>query len=465
MNRSFIRFLQLTTTLLDLLFLNLVVLFAYYFKKSTIPTEVFPLYLFFGLFLNISWIIIAWSNGVYNERNIILFEMFSRKTMQAYLFWLCIVMIYLFFFRQVDLSRFFIIAALAGYSGALLMNRFIYLFIMHYFRNHENLAKKIIILGYNDVAKKLAGYLEEDGINTRIIGFCEEPENVHELSNYPILGDIDDALEMSKNMDANEVEIYSTIAPEQNPDIYELMQRAERECIRFRLVPDLSYFIKTPVYVNYLKDMPILSARSEPLDDVSTRFRKRIFDIVVSSMVAIFILSWLIPIVSLLIWLESRGSVFFLQERTGKNNKSFRCIKFRSMRVNSEANLKQATRDDQRLTRIGKFMRRTNIDEFPQFINVLRGEMSVVGPRPHMVRHTEDFSKLVGQYMIRQFLKPGITGWAQVNGFRGEIKEKVQLRKRIEHDIWYLENWSFWLDVRIIFLTIYKTFRGDKNAF
>jgi putative colanic acid biosynthesis UDP-glucose lipid carrier transferase len=442
-----------------------VVLFAYYFKKSTIPTEVFPLYLFFGLFLNISWIIIAWSNGVYNERNIILFEMFSRKTMQAYLFWLCIVMIYLFFFRQVDLSRFFIIAALAGYSGALLMNRFIYLFIMHYFRNHENLAKKIIILGYNDVAKKLAGYLEEDGINTRIIGFCEEPENVHELSNYPILGDIDDALEMSKNMDANEVEIYSTIAPEQNPDIYELMQRAERECIRFRLVPDLSYFIKTPVYVNYLKDMPILSARSEPLDDVSTRFRKRIFDIVVSSMVAIFILSWLIPIVSLLIWLESRGSVFFLQERTGKNNKSFRCIKFRSMKINSEANLKQATRDDQRLTRIGKFMRRTNIDEFPQFINVLRGEMSVVGPRPHMVRHTEDFSKLVGQYMIRQFLKPGITGWAQVNGFRGEIKEKVQLRKRIEHDIWYLENWSFWLDVRIIFLTIYKTFRGDKNAF
>jgi putative colanic acid biosynthesis UDP-glucose lipid carrier transferase len=465
MNRPFIKFLQLTTTLLDLFLLNLVLLLAYYVKKNQIPIEVFTNYLFFGLFLNIAWIIIAWSNAVYSERNIVLFEMFSRQTMQAYLFWLCVVMIYLFFFRQVDLSRFFIITTLAGYSGALFINRFIYLFIMHYFRNHANLAKKIIILGYNEVAKKLAGYLEEDGINTQIMGFCEEPENVHELSNYPILGDIDDALEMSKNMNANEVEIYSTIAPEQNPDIYELMQRAERECIRFRLVPDLSYFVKTPVYVNYLKDMPILSARSEPLDDVSTRFRKRVFDVVVSSLVAIFILSWLIPLVSILIWLESKGSVFFLQERTGKNNKSFKCIKFRSMKMNSEANLVQATRNDQRLTRIGKFMRRTNIDEFPQFINVLRGEMSVVGPRPHMVRHTEDFSKIVGQYMIRQFLKPGITGWAQVNGYRGEIKEKAQLRKRIEHDIWYLENWSFWLDVKIIFLTIYKTFRGDKNAF
>jgi putative colanic acid biosysnthesis UDP-glucose lipid carrier transferase len=219
------------------------------------------------------------------------------------------------------------------------------------------------------------------------------------------------------------------------------------------------------VHINYLKDMPVLSARVEPLDDVSTRFRKRIFDIVVSSLVSIFILSWLIPLISIIIWLESKGPVFFLQDRTGKNNKSFRCIKFRSMKVNSEANSKQATRNDNRLTRIGKFMRRTNIDEFPQFINVFKGEMSVVGPRPHMVRHTEDYSKIIGQYMIRQFLKPGITGWAQVNGFRGEIKEKNQLRKRIEHDIWYLENWSFWLDVRIIFLTIYKTLRGDKNAF
>ncbi len=135
------------------------------------------------------------------------------------------------------------------------------------------------------------------------------------------------------------------------------------------------------------------------------------------------------------------------------------------MKVNKDANNKQATKNDVRMTRIGKLMRRTNIDEFPQFINVLKGEMSIIGPRPHMLKHTEDYSKIVDQYMIRQFVKPGISGWAQVNGFRGEIKQEEQLRKRIEYDIWYLENWSLWLDIRIILLTLYVTFKGDKNAF
>ena len=135
------------------------------------------------------------------------------------------------------------------------------------------------------------------------------------------------------------------------------------------------------------------------------------------------------------------------------------------MRVNNDAHLRQAKRNDDRLTRIGKFLRRTNLDEFPQFINVLKGEMSIVGPRPHMLRHTEDYSKILSQYMIRQFLKPGITGWAQVNGLRGEINNEDQLRRRIEHDIWYLENWSLWLDIKVIFLTVFKSIQGDKNAF
>ncbi|MEP6728334.1 MAG: sugar transferase, partial [Bacteroidota bacterium] len=151
--------------------------------------------------------------------------------------------------------------------------------------------------------------------------------------------------------------------------------------------------------------------------------------------------------------------------RTGRDNKTFNCLKFRSMKINNEANTKQAQRNDERLTRIGKFMRRTSLDEFPQFINVFKGEMSVVGPRPHMLRHTEDYSKIMGQYMVRQFLKPGVTGWAQVHGYRGEIRDDEQLRKRIEHDIWYMENWSIWLDMRIIFLTVFRTVKGDENAF
>jgi putative colanic acid biosynthesis UDP-glucose lipid carrier transferase len=168
---------------------------------------------------------------------------------------------------------------------------------------------------------------------------------------------------------------------------------------------------------------------------------------------------------AILIKLTSRGPVFFAQLRSGRNNKSFYCYKFRTLRVNKEADSTQVTMNDTRITPLGRFLRKTNIDELPQFINVLMGDMSVVGPRPHMLRHTEDYSRLLNEYMVRHFVKPGVTGWAQVHGFRGEIRRKEQLRRRIEHDIWYLENWSLWLDLRIILLTIYVTVRGDKNAY
>src|SRR6202000_1217193 len=166
-----------------------------------------------------------------------------------------------------------------------------------------------------------------------------------------------------------------------------------------------------------------------------------------------------------LIMIESRGPVFFAQARSGKNNRTFYCLKFRRMRVNEKADEQQASRNDSRITRIGAFLRRTSLDEFPQFINVFKGDMSIVGPRPHMLKHTSDYSQVLERFMVRQFVKPGITGWAQVNGHRGETRNLGQMEKRIEHDIWYLENWSLWLDVRIIFLTVYNIFRREENAF
>ncbi len=463
MNYRFIRFLQLVLASLDLITLNLIVLISQLWLSEYIPVAHFVSYARFWLFLNLAWLLVCWVGNAYNEKYINSFELFSRRTTRIYFGWLGIVMLYLYFFQQFQLSRLFISVTLASMGVMLLINRFIYLMIRHYFRHQEYLVRKVVIIGYNDVAKKLVHYLEEEGMNTEIIGFCEEQKNVHELSNYPIVSGIGGAMSISKQYQVNE--IYSTIGPEQDADIYELMMQADQECIRFRIIPDLSFFIKRPVYIDYLKDMPVLSMRTEPLNDVSNRIKKRLFDIVVSLLVIVFILSWLVPIMALLIAIESRGSIFFVQERSGKDNRSFRCYKFRSMRVNKDSNTKQATKNDTRLTRIGKFMRRTNIDEFPQFFNVLKGEMSIVGPRPHMLKHTEDYSKVIGQYMIRQFLTPGITGWAQVNGFRGETKTVMQMQQRVEHDIWYMENWSIWLDVRIMFLTVYNTFRGNKNAF
>lgn len=243
------------------------------------------------------------------------------------------------------------------------------------------------------------------------------------------------------------------------------MHEAEKRCIHFKIVPNLSAFINKPAVVHHIRDLPVLTIRNEPLEDVGNRMNKRMFDLAISSLVLVGILSWLIPLVGLLILLESKGPIFFKQKRTGKKNSPFNCLKFRSMHINETADQLQATKSDQRITRIGKFLRKTSLDEFPQFINVFKGDMSIVGPRPHMLKHTQDYAEIVDEYMTRHFLKPGITGWAQIKGYRGEISNPIQIKMRVANDLWYLENWNIWLDVKIIFLTIYTMLKGDEKAY
>jgi putative colanic acid biosynthesis UDP-glucose lipid carrier transferase len=463
MNSRFLSHLQITLAAMDMVVINFVFLLAeYLFRKGLVITTVIE-YNYFLYFLNISWIVVAWASGAYNGKTIMNFEMFSRKSMNAFLYFMGFLMLYLFFFHQLTISRTFLFVVMAGISIALLANRFFYLIISQYFRRKDYLLKKIVIIGYNNLAKKLVHYLENESINSQIVGFCEETENVHEISNYPILNNISETLEECRRYGATE--IYSTIAPEQNKKVYELIRDADRHCIRFRLVPDLGVFMKKQLYIDYLEDMPVISLRREPLEDLGNRIRRRMFDILFSLLVIIFVLSWLVPIIGLLIIIDSKGPIFFKQSRSGKNNKSFACVKFRTMVVNEKSDHVQASRNDNRITRLGAFLRRSSLDEFPQFFNVLRGDMSVVGPRPHMLKHTSDYSNLLESYMVRQFVKPGITGWAQVNGFRGETRNLYQMEKRIEHDIWYLENWSLWLDVRIVFMTIYNVVRGEESAY
>jgi putative colanic acid biosynthesis UDP-glucose lipid carrier transferase len=383
--------------------------------------------------------------------------------MHAFAYFLAIVMVYLFFYRRLEISRWFIIASMSSIAFFILMNRFCYLMIYQYAKRKRYLVKKVLILGYNDTGKRLANYLEEELVNVEIVGFCDEEENIKELSHYPILGSVAETLAVSEQNNVHE--IYSTIAPEHDLGIYKLMKEADNACIGFKLVPDLGFFIHRQVHIDYLKDMPMLSVRKEPLQDIGNRAKKRALDIVISLTVIVLLLSWLIPLLGLLIFIESPGPIFFRQARTGRNRKQFMCYKFRSMKVNKDSNLKQASRNDNRLTRIGKFIRKTNLDEFPQFFNVLKGEMSLVGPRPHMLKHTDDYSAVIDGYMVRQFLKPGITGWAQINGYRGETKTVEQMRKRVKADVWYMENWSLFLDLRIMFLTFWQMVKGDKNAF
>lgn len=463
MNKQLKNYLQKSLIFLDVIVLNLAFFIARWIFEERISDEYFRTYLELWLFINAVWIAISFVSRTYSDGNIINFELFTKRTAQVYLLWIIAILFYLFFSRQLEVSRFFTIVTIIIFGLGLFLNRFLYLGINNYFKSRNRFFNKVLIIGYNDTAKKLENYFEEEGFNASLIGFIEDEHNIKELSRHPILADIKNTIETAIDLDVQE--IFSTITPEQNNYIYTLMNKAETECIRFKVVPDLSVFINKPVKINYIRDLPVLSLRSEPLDDVGNRMKKRVLDVIVSLLVAIFILSWLIPLLGLLIVLESKGPIFFAQVRSGRNNKTFNCLKFRSMRVNKESDTKQATRNDNRVTKIGKFIRKTSLDEFPQFLNVLKGEMSLVGPRPHMVKHTSDYSKIVDQYMIRQFLKPGITGWAQVNGYRGEITDNVQIINRVNEDLWYLENWNIWLDIRILFLTVYKVFKGDDNAF
>jgi Undecaprenyl-phosphate glucose phosphotransferase len=462
MNQRLATLLRITFVILDILVLNLVfVICQYVFRDVIAQNKVQYTYLWF--FSNAAWVAASWATRIYQDTYIYSFEKFSRRTVTAYAYLLVLEMLYLFFNKDAQISRLFLVSILSSFAISLLINRFLHLAMLHFFQSKDHIVRKVMIIGYNERGKKLASYLEQEPIKTEIVGFCEENENVNELSIYPIIGRIGDAITASKQYEVTE--IFSTIAPEQQSGIYKLISDADQACIRFRIVPDFNHFIRKPVHLDYLKDIPVLSLRKEPLDDVGNRIKKRLYDLVISSLVIVFILSWLFPIIALLIWLDSRGPIFFIQQRSGKNGKTFNCIKFRSMRVNKESNEKQATKNDSRVTKLGAFLRKSNLDEMPQFFNVFMGDMSIVGPRPHMLKHTDDYSKLLNKYMVRHFLKPGITGWAQIHGYRGEIKHMQDISNRVEYDLWYLENWSLWLDTRIILMTAFNMVKGEKNAY
>jgi len=462
-NKQFERYLQITLLTLDLIVLNLVYFICQIIFIKTVHFNSTDAYFRYLTVANAGWLALAFFLRTYSGSIILSFETFTKRTIQVFLAWIIIILFYLYFSRELVVSRLFIITTTGGFGLGLLIDRFFYLGIFRYFRSSDLLAKKVIILGFNETAKKLALYFEQDGLNTQIIGYIEDDENIDELSHYPVLTNVSDTLRIAKEL--NVQEIFSTITPEQNNFIYELMYQSEKECIRFRIVPNLSIFITREVHIEYYGELPILSLRKEPLDDAGNRIKKRALDIVVSLLITVFVLSWLVPLLGLLIFLESGRPVFFKQLRTGKNKKPFYCWKFRSMKTNKDADVKQATRNDQRITHLGRFLRKTSLDEFPQFLNVLKGEMSLVGPRPHMIKHTSDYSKVVESYMVRQFIKPGITGWAQINGYRGEITNPEQIKMRVNKDLWYLENWTLWLDIRILFLTVYYIFKGDKKAY
>ncbi|MGY4383001.1 putative colanic acid biosynthesis UDP-glucose lipid carrier transferase [Pedobacter sp. UYP24] len=322
---------------------------------------------------------------------------------------------------------------------------------------------RVVIVGAGPVGVELSNIMESKvSMGYRVVGFFDDKPGL-QVGDVNILGKVSDCISYVKQYGIKEV--YCALPDRAIVKINKLMREADMELIRFKLVPDVKNYFKKDVNVSMLGHFPVISPRSEPLENMHNKIMKRAFDVVFSLMIVFIVMSWLVPLLALLIKLESKGPVFFKQWRSGKDNKPFCCWKFRSMRINSDSDRKQAVKHDTRITRIGAFIRKTSLDELPQFFNVLMGEMSVVGPRPHMIQHTNEYSAIIDQFMVRHFVLPGITGWAQVSGHRGETIEDGAMEARVEADIWYMENWSMLLDCKIAFLTVWQVLFSHKNAY
>ncbi len=259
-------------------------------------------------------------------------------------------------------------------------------------------------------------------------------------------------------------EMYVSLSRRDRDIVKKISRFCDHNVIRFYYVPVSVESLGLNLKREMLDDIELFTTYENPLQNMANRAVKRLFDICFS-LVFLIPTAIVFPFVFIMMKIQSPGPIFFKQARTGLDGKTFYCYKFRSMHVNADADKKQATKDDPRKYPFGNFMRKANIDELPQFLNVLKGDMSIVGPRPHMLAHTEQYSELIDKYMVRHFVKPGVTGWAQVTGFRGETKELWQMEGRVKRDIWYMEHWSIWLDIRIIWLTVKTIFIHDKNAY
>lgn len=322
--------------------------------------------------------------------------------------------------------------------------------------------RQVIIIGAGSSAIKTYESLIFSEFGYKILGFFDNDTSKKDvLPNY--LGKISDIEEYVQNAKVDEM--FCTLLGNQDQLIYDLVRLCEKNMIRFHLIPEFHKYMRRRFSLHFIESTPILSLRYEPLQHFSNRFIKRTFDLIFSGLVLILIFPFVYIIFGAIIKWSSPGPVFFKQKRTGIKGEEFYCYKFRSMRLNEEANKKQATAGDPRITKVGAFMRKTSIDELPQFINVFKNDMSVVGPRPHMLQHTDLYSSLIDKFMVRHLVKPGITGWAQVTGCRGETKTVEEMEERVKRDVWYLEHWTFFLDLKIIYLTIANVFKGDEKAF
>lgn len=411
----------------------------------------------FILFVSVSWIILSIYSGFYGvyryTREVTIFSLALRQMV----FFTLIVFAFSGFYHDLHIYPITVFYyVLISFLGIIFFKFAVYYLLQKYRVSFGGNYRNTVIFGVNKKTLALENFFNKNPeygyIHKRTFNFKDKKA-----------ADLDSCFRYIKEEAIDE--IYCSISELSNSQINQISDFADNNLKILKFLPDNKEIYSKKLKYEYYDYIPILTLRDIPLEEPINMVLKRTFDIVFSSLVIIFLLSWLTPLIAILIKLESRGPVFFKQSRNGFNYKEFDCYKFRSMTPNKDAHLYQATRGDNRITKIGKVIRKTSIDELPQFFNVLFGDMSVVGPRPHMVSHTNMYAKKIDKFMVRHFVKPGITGLAQISGFRGEVESDKDIIGRVKYDIFYIENWSLLLDLKIITKTFVNAVKGEDKAY
>ncbi len=403
------------------------------------------------------WFFISYFTKFYEVyRNTKPAEIISKTIKQVIIFDLSTVTFFHFLSIQFPHRTFLKYLILLNFS-LLLFKLFIYV-LLKFYRARGGNIRNFVIVGYNDETQKLKQILE-----------ARKDYGYHFYTFFGKGNDPDiegDYQKLKPYLEKYAIDvIFCSLKECSDTQIKEIVNYADDHFINVKFIPDNKEILSKSLKIDYFDYFPVLSMSKSPLDKPANQLIKRTFDLVFSLIVILGILSWLVPILGLLIKLESKGPVFFKQKRNGINYEPFYCYKFRSMYPNNLADSMQVRKGDDRITGIGKLLRQTSIDELPQFINVFKGEMSVVGPRPHMVKENERFLKRIDKFMGRHYVKPGITGLAQVKGFRGEVRTDEDIINRVKYDLFYIENWSLWLDIKIVLFTVFNIIKGDDKAY
>lgn len=411
---------------------------------------------FFISYASFVWVIIAFRNQFYEvERHTRIVQIITLLFKQI-TFFAIVLYAFIGIFKQPFISRLALGNALLFVFGLVTFFKILVFYLLNKYRKvFGGNFRKVIVIGDNEKTRQLINIF-----NTRLdFGYKFQKQFTVKEGDFSLQKCFSYVIENDIN------EIYTSVAALSNKQFNDLIDFADNNLRELKFIPDNKDVYAKKLKYEYYDYIPILSLRAIPIQESINKLTKRLFDIALASFVIVFLLSWLTPILALLIRLESKGPIFFKQSRNGFNYKEFDCYKFRSMRPNDDAHIYQAKKGDMRITKIGAFIRRTSIDELPQFFNVLFGDMSVVGPRPHMVSHTDMYAQRIDKFMVRHFVKPGITGLAQVSGFRGEIETDKDIINRVKYDIFYIENWSLLLDLKIIVQTFLNAVKGEEKAY